>query len=87
MQVGKHDLRIIWYDVSSPATLGPPYALSRRTDGDMPYPGIIVVHCKYKNRTAEFNRYGCLRVENVPLTQMEELAKNFLILAEARYGV
>lgn len=92
MQVKKEaGLRIIWYDMTPPAVLSPPFTLELKTSGGPPFPGIIVVHCRYTQKAAEgevyaSNRYGCLRVENVPLTKLEELAENFLILAEARYG-
>ena len=92
----EHDLRIIWYDVAPPATLGPPFTLELKTDAHAlnmnTFSGLIVVHCRYTQRANGSkvyisNRYGCLRVENVPLTKLEELSENFLMLAEARYGV
>ena len=85
-------LKIQWYDVTPPAHLhGPFYVGNVRHGTGVAHPGSFTIKCSYAagRKGGEHHRssgWGCLRVENVPLMQMEELAQSFLVLAEARYG-
>lgn len=82
-------LKIQWYDVNKPREqIQGPFGVFTKTQLGSSYthPGVIIVKCSYKAGSYHNNGYNCLRVENVPLMQLEELAQNFLVLAEARYG-
>lgn len=88
------ELKIQWLPAAPPAKLVGPFRIETKENkmGTTLNPGVIVIHCSYSvatgtgTRTITSGRWGCLRVDNVPLMQMEELAQNFLVLAEARYG-
>ena len=84
-------LKIAWMDPAPPARLSGPFHKYTQTllGTSRLHPGIIVIKCRYASNQAGrggTTGWGCLRVENVPLMQLEELAQNFLVLAEARYG-
>ena len=81
-------LKIAWMDPAPPARLSGPFHKYTQTllGSSRLHPGVIVVKCSYSAGSYTSNGYNCLRVDNVPPTQLEELAQNFLVLAEARYG-
>ena len=72
------ELKIQWLPAATPAKLVGPFRIETKENkmGTTLHPGVIVIHCSW----------GCLRVDNVPEDRLEELAQNFLVLAEARYG-
>lgn len=86
------ELKIQWLPAAPPAKLVGPFRIETKENKmgtSRLHPGIIVIKCRYASNQAGrggTTGWGCLRVENVPLMQMEELAQNFLVLAEARYG-
>lgn len=88
------ELKIQWLPAAPPAKLVGPFRIETKELFGRSYlhAGVIVIHCSYsvatgtRTRTITSGRWGCLRVDNVPLMQLEELAQNFLVLAEARYG-
>lgn len=83
------ELKIQWYDVSKHRErIHGPFHVSTKSQlgSSQRHPGVIIVKCSYGAGSYNSNGYNCLRVDNVPLMQMEELAQNFLVLAEARYG-
>lgn len=83
------ELVVQWYDVTPPARLTGPFYVGKVTHGTgRIHPGAFTIKCTFVSGAAQrlSMGYNCLRVDNVPLMQMDELAQNFLILAEARYG-
>lgn len=83
------ELRIRWMPADPPARLSAPFFVYTQTllGTSRLHPGVIVIKCGYSAGGPRVTSgWGCLRVENVPLMQLEELAQNFLVLAEARYG-
>lgn len=82
-------LKIQWYDVSTPRErIHGPFRVSTKSQlgSSQRHPGVITVKCSYSAGSYHNNGYNCLRVDNVPEDSLEELAQNFLVLAEARYG-
>lgn len=81
-------LKIQRYDVTPPAHLHGPFGVTTKAHfgSAHTHPGVIIVKCSYKAGSYHSNGYNCLRVDNVPEDRLEELAQNFLVLAEARYG-
>ena len=86
-------LKIQWMPATPPAWLEGPFRIETKKlfASAHLHGGVIVIKCSYAagRKGGEHHRssgWGCLRVDNVPLMQMEELAQNFLVLAEARYG-
>lgn len=82
-------LKIQWYDVSKPREqIHGPFRVSTKTQlgSSHLHAGVIIVKCSYSAGSYHNQGYNCLRVDNVHPAQLEELAQNFLVLAEARYG-